>query len=196
MYRKQSYLDLNVRKVLANAIIQPHFDYACASWFSGLNVKLKKQLQISQNKVIRFCLKLDARAHIGTNHFKKLNLLPIEDRNKQICLTHVYKFVNGLSPSYMSELLHIAVVNENKCTTRQSKKKNALVLPHVEKGIKHNSFRYLAPYMWNELPNNITGSENVYKFKCDLKKYLYCNLASLEECNYIFSTNFKKINML
>ena len=33
--------------------------------------------------------------------------------------------------------------------------------------------------MWNELPNNITSREYVYKFKGDLKKYLYCNLASL-----------------
>ena len=48
----------------------------------------------------------------------------------------------------MSELLHFAVVSENKCTTRQSEK-NALVVPHVEKSIKHNSFSYLAPYMWN-----------------------------------------------
>ena len=30
LYRKQGFLDINVRKLLSNAIIQPHFDYACS----------------------------------------------------------------------------------------------------------------------------------------------------------------------
>ena len=39
-YRKQNYLDRSLRRLLLNALIQPHFDYACTSWNPGLNKRL------------------------------------------------------------------------------------------------------------------------------------------------------------
>ena len=38
--------------MLCNAIIQPHFDYACSAWYPSLNEKLKKKIEIAQNKCI------------------------------------------------------------------------------------------------------------------------------------------------
>ena len=43
LYRKQSFLDSSTRRMLLNALIQPHFDYACTSWFSILNKRLSKK---------------------------------------------------------------------------------------------------------------------------------------------------------
>ena len=31
-----------VRRMLCNALIQPHFDYACSVWHLNLNARLKK----------------------------------------------------------------------------------------------------------------------------------------------------------
>ena len=42
LYRKYSFLTPGLRKMLCNALIQPHFDYACSAWYPKLNVKLKK----------------------------------------------------------------------------------------------------------------------------------------------------------
>ena len=44
-YRKNSFLTPGLQRMLCNALIQPHFDYACSTWYPNLNVKLKK-LQI------------------------------------------------------------------------------------------------------------------------------------------------------
>ena len=41
-YRKNSFLTTWFRRMLCNALIQPHFDYACSTWYPNLNVKLKK----------------------------------------------------------------------------------------------------------------------------------------------------------
>ena len=41
-YRKNSFLTPGLRRLLCNALIQPHFDYACSAWYSKLNAKLKK----------------------------------------------------------------------------------------------------------------------------------------------------------
>ena len=42
LYRKDSFLTLGLRRMLRNALIKPHFDYACSAWYPNLNAKLKK----------------------------------------------------------------------------------------------------------------------------------------------------------
>ena len=137
-------------------------------------------------------LKLDSRTHITISHFKQLKWFPVTERCKQICLTHVFKFVNSLSPSYMSDLLEFSPAS--KYTTRQSKT-NFINVPHVRTKLKQQSFSYLAPSLWNKLPNKITECKKVTSFKYELKKHIYSNLENLEECNYIFNTNFGNMNM-
>ena len=56
LHRKNKYLTPNLRRLLCNALIQPHFDYACSAWHPKLSKKLKNRIQTSQNKYIRFCL--------------------------------------------------------------------------------------------------------------------------------------------
>ena len=80
LYRKNSFLTPRLRRMLCNALIQLHFDYACSAWYPNLNTKLKKILQIMQNKCIRFCLKLDKMHHISKEDFKTINWLPVDQR--------------------------------------------------------------------------------------------------------------------
>ena len=49
LYWKNSFLTPGPRKMLCNALIQPHFDYACFAWYLNLYVKLKKTANITQN---------------------------------------------------------------------------------------------------------------------------------------------------
>ena len=39
---ENSFLIPGLRRMLCNALIQPHFDYACSVWYPNLNAKLKK----------------------------------------------------------------------------------------------------------------------------------------------------------
>ena len=43
LHRKNKYLTPNLRCLLCNALIQPHFDYACSAWYPNLSKKLKKK---------------------------------------------------------------------------------------------------------------------------------------------------------
>ena len=45
LYRKNRYLSLYPKRLLCNAIIQSHFDYACFAWYPNLNKKLKSNLK-------------------------------------------------------------------------------------------------------------------------------------------------------
>ena len=73
LYQKNRFLDAPLRRLLCNALIQPHFDHACTAWYQNLTKKLKHKLTVAQNKCIRFCLKLQCREHISNEHFQKLN---------------------------------------------------------------------------------------------------------------------------
>ena len=74
-YKKNRFLSPELRTMLCNALIQPHFDYACPAWYPNLNEKLKKKIQIVQNKCIRFCLRRNKMHHISEEDFRLMNWL-------------------------------------------------------------------------------------------------------------------------
>ena len=93
LYRKNRFLTPQLRRLLCNALIQPHFDYASSAWFPNLNQKFVKKLQSAQNKCIRFCLMLDNKSRISVNEFVKINWLNVNDRFKQCVSASVFKFL-------------------------------------------------------------------------------------------------------
>ena len=69
LYRKNSFLTPALRRLLCNALIQPHFDYACSAWYPNLTKKLKHRIKTTQNKSVRFCLQLNKLKHISHELF-------------------------------------------------------------------------------------------------------------------------------
>ena len=39
LHRKNRFLTAGLWRLLCNALIQPHFDYACSAWYPNLNKK-------------------------------------------------------------------------------------------------------------------------------------------------------------
>ena len=99
-------------------MIQPHFDYACLTWYPNLNKSLKKKLQTTQNKCIRFCLLLGNREHVGFEEFERINWLNINDRFEQCLSVFVYKFFNKSCRDHMSDIF--LPVKNRMVSTRNS----------------------------------------------------------------------------
>ena len=104
LYRQSRYLTPACRRLLCNALIQPHFDYECSSWFSLLKKNLKLKLPKAQSKCIRFCLNLPLRSHIDPSHFRKTNWLPVSDRVEHCIANTVFKYWKGTVPGYIHEI--------------------------------------------------------------------------------------------
>ena len=104
LFRKKHFLTTSLRRLLCNASIQPHFDYACTAWYLNLFKNLKNKIQTTQNKCVQFCLSLDKMAHISQNEFEKLNWLLISNRINQYILSTTFKFVNDMGPNYLNEV--------------------------------------------------------------------------------------------
>ena len=94
--------------LLCNALIQPHFDYACSAWYLNLSKKLKHRTQITQNKCMRFCLWLDKLKHISHEVFERLNWLPVTYRFEQCVISVLFKYFNEQCPNYLNEVFDIA----------------------------------------------------------------------------------------
>ena len=47
LYRQATFLNPTCKKLLCNALIQPHFDYGSTSWYPLLSKVFKERLQIS-----------------------------------------------------------------------------------------------------------------------------------------------------
>ena len=45
LHLKNKYLASDLRCLLCNALIQPHFDYACSGWYPNLSEKIKNKMQ-------------------------------------------------------------------------------------------------------------------------------------------------------
>ena len=149
--------------MLCNALIQPHFDYACSAWYNNLNKNLTTKLQIAQNKCIRFCLGLDNRTHIGVNEFKTINWLPVQNRYEQCVSVSAFKFCEGLGgPAYMSDIYSLVV---NSRSTRRSEYR--IKQPFRATNMGQNGISYIGPKVWNKLPSEcrLEVSSNTFLHK-------------------------------
>ena len=52
LHQKNKYLTPYLCGLLCNALILPHFDYACSAWYPNLSKKLKNRIETLQNKCI------------------------------------------------------------------------------------------------------------------------------------------------
>ena len=129
LWRKHKFLIPPLRRLLCNALIQPHFDYASSAWYPNLQKKLSDKLQICQNKCIRFCLSLGNRSHIGIRDFKEINWLPVRARFEQNFTIHIFKQQNKLAPKYMDEMFTSA----DQCKIKTRSYSYKLILPHCNR---------------------------------------------------------------
>ena len=171
LYRKQKFLTLSLRRLLCNALIQPHYDYACSAWYPSLNKRLSKKIQTSQNKCIRYCLNPDNRAHVGIDEFIKINWLPTKERVAQCICVNIFKFFNKMSPQYMSEIFH---PSHSRYNTRMATLK--LDLPFRQSCPGQKTISYLGPNIWNNLAAETKLRRSVNSFKHDIKKLFFDKL--------------------
>ena len=113
IYRKNRYLPKELRSMLCDALVQPHFVYTCPSWYANLNEKRKKKIQIMQNKKISFGLKLDKIHHISEKEFRLINWLPTSNRVDQWINTITYNFVNNSCPYDLNEMFEFSPHRKN-----------------------------------------------------------------------------------
>ena len=160
LYRQSRYLTPAYKRLLCNALIQPHFDYGCSSFFPLLKKILKLKLQKlklkPQNKCICFCLNLPPRSHIDPSHFRKINRLPVSDRIEYCIVNNVFRYWNGIVPGYINEMFKASLCSYS------TRSQMALDIPHTNTGRKSLSF--LGPKIWSKVNPSIKNVKTLFSF--------------------------------
>ena len=137
--RIAKFLDRPTMRTLASALVQCLFDYTCLTWYSGISKNIRDKLQTSQNKLMRVVIHLSPRTHIGANHFRELNWLPVEGRIRQLRLIMVYKSLKGQCPKYLKG--YFQYVNQSHSVNTRASIAD-LKQQNLKRKIGRSSFKY------------------------------------------------------
>ena len=56
--KNNRFLGVPLRRLLFNALVQPHFDYAYAAWYPNLTKKLKDKLKVTKKQIRQILFKI------------------------------------------------------------------------------------------------------------------------------------------
>ena len=172
LYHQGRCLTPVYRRLLRNALIQPHFDYGCYLWFSLLKENLKLKLQKAQNKCIHFCLNLPPRSPINLSHFRKINWLPVSDRVEYCIPNTVFKYWNGTVSGYIHEMFKPSL-----CGYR-TRSEMALDIPLRKTNTWQKRLPFLTPKLWSKIGPNINNVRTSSSFIHAIKKIILLHLQN------------------
>lgn len=157
LYRNNSFLSTEFRRMLCNDLIQPYFDYECPAWYPNLTKKKKlEKIKIMQIKCIRFCLRLDKMHHISAEDFRPVNCLPTSKRVNQCTNTISFESVITITLNCrIDKINEFAKLQISFCKTN--------------KGQKVISF--VGPSLWEYLQELTKKTDNLNTFKRNVKNY-------------------------
>ena len=121
------------------------------------------------------------RAQISLNGFEKINWLSINDCFKQFIDSTNFHFFNNKSSLYMNVFKPTGHSNTN--TSTPFLKLSQLLR---ETNCEQKTLSYIAPTIWNGLPNSLKATECLNTYKHEVKKHFLDRLKNRERnlCSY------------
>ena len=166
--RISKYLSLENKKLYYSAYMLPIMDFCSIVW-SNSNKTLIMRINKMQKATARWIL-MSRFDSPSAPLFKQLRWLTFENRCKFHVAVLVYKGLNKLVPSYVSDLINIT--NNSNYNLRSVTNKNIIYLKPKTNFLKQ-SFSYSCIKTWNDLPVKIRNSKSLTIFKQSMKAYLF-----------------------
>jgi hypothetical protein len=135
----------------------------------GLPQTQLRRLQLVQNSAARLITYASRYDHI-TPVLHQLHWLPIVKRILFKLLLLTFKALNGMGPTYLTELLQPA---RPLRALRSSARGLQLVEPRTRHSWGDRAFASAAPKQWNLLPASVQNANTLTDFKRKLKSHLF-----------------------
>ena len=160
MYRSKYLLPLRYRKMFANSLMLPHFDYLDIIYNKASQYTLKK-LDVQHRKIAKIALDVKVTNN-KKDTYVKMNWLPLQLRRQTHVATIMYKVINGIAPPSIYDLF-------NYCSGSRSSEQCNLA---IDSRTTTREFKYLGARCWNDVPTSIRESSSVNSFRKSYKSLL------------------------
>ena len=164
MTRIRTCLTLEAAKTVYNGLILPIFDYCDVAW-AQLSQSCNQEIQRLQNQAARVILQRSS----SVETFNVLKWISLERRRTMHVCIFVFKCLNGLVPSNISELL----IQNHNIHSHNTRRKKDLHLPKTKRELGKRTFSFNGQLMYNKLPTKVKEASLLSSFKSQIKKYLY-----------------------
>ena len=146
-----------------SGIVEPHFRYCCSVWGScGESRRLT--LQKLQNRAARIVTNSSYDAPADAL-IQRLNWPDIAEIIKRETATIVYKSLNGLVPTYLSDIF---LKNSSRGTVKLRNSEYDLHIPLFKTSNGQKSFSYRGVNVWNSLEPEVKQAPSLFAFKLRL----------------------------
>lgn len=152
-------------EMLVHAVISSRLDY-CNSLLFGINKITINKYQKVQNAAARLVSNRRKRDSVR-DVLITLHWLRVEERIIFKLLVLIYKSLNDMSPVCIADMIDVNDVD--RCL---------LAYKNYQSSYARKSFSYIAPKLWNNLPNQIRSSPSLNNFKSQTKYLLFNNFSN------------------
>ena len=137
-----------------------------AGWASKILIDKVQRVQNAAVRLVPCTHKYDRITPV----LKELHWLPVKEGIIFKILLFTYKARKALAPRYISDFL----VQYKPPRALRSSDKKLLQVPHFKlRTYWGRSFSYIAPYLWNQLPNVIRQASSITTFKSNPPENLF-----------------------
>ena len=155
--RISTFMSLQQRKTIMNTFILSQFGYCPLIWMCH-----SRSLNSRINRIHERALRIIYNDNISS--FQQLpeisGTVKIHESNLQRLATEIYKALNNLSSSLVSELFQIKDTKYNLCEASSFVTRNVKTVSYGTESIS-----YLAPKIWEQVPDEIKNCKSVNSFK-------------------------------
>ena len=162
------FVDRGATETLIHSFISSRLDY-CNLLLTGLPICKLDSLQRVQNVAARILTFTRRREHIRPVPYS-LHWLPVSARLKFKVATMTFKFLHGMTPEYVTELLDIYKPSRDLRATMELRLCERRANLTSAGG---RSFSIAAPKLFNSQPNDFRETTSLTTFKTKLKTFLF-----------------------
>ena len=179
MYRSKSLLPIKYRKMFANALMLPQFDYLDIIYNRATKTKLT-ELDTLYKKVAKIVLDVP-QTESSLNVYKDMKWLPLHLRRQLHLSDYMFRIINDNCPTNF--------VNKFSYISGGSRDGESCNL-YLNRSNSHKNFYFLGAKCWNNIPSNLRNLPDIRKFSSSYKEQLLSSITA--DPNYIVDNSFDK----
>ena len=179
MYRSKSLLPIRYRKMFANALMLPQFDYLDTIYNRASKTKLA-ELDTLYKKIAKIVLNVP-QTESSINVYRDMKWLPLHLRRQLHLSNYMFRIINDNCPTnFMNKFSYISGGSRNgeSCNL------------YLNRSTSNKNFYYLGAKCWNNIPSTLRNLSDVKSFSHSYKQQLLLSIVA--DPNYVLDNSLDR----